>query len=217
MISFQDVTYEFSRGGGVYDISFEIGDNEFAFLIGPTGCGKTTLMRMIYMDLFPDQGIVEVDGYFSNKIKKRQIPRLRRNIGMIFQDYHLLGDRSVAQNVALPLHVLGYQKRDIDDLVHDVLDQVGLKGKENHLPSELSGGEQQRVCIARALVKDPDIILADEPTGNLDPVTSFDLIALLESIHADGVTVFMSTHDYELIKGRDQRVLQMQNGKLIGT
>ncbi len=215
MIDFQHVSYEFNRGGGIYDIHFQIQDGEFVFLIGPTGCGKTTLMRMVYMDLFPQEGVVEVDGYYSNKIKRRHIPKLRRSIGMIFQDYHLLPDRSVAQNVALPLHVMGYSKKDIGVLVPDVLEQVGLKGKENHRPSELSGGEQQRVCIARALIKDPDIILADEPTGNLDPVTSFDLITLLESIHKDGVTVFMSTHDYTLIKGRDQRVIQMQKGRLI--
>ncbi|MFQ6614736.1 MAG: cell division ATP-binding protein FtsE [Fidelibacterota bacterium] len=216
MIEFRKVTYEFHRGGGIYDISFQIREGDFAFLIGPTGCGKTTLMRMIYMDLIPDKGVVEIDGYYSNKIKPRQIPKLRQNIGMIFQDYHLLHDRSVAQNVALPLHVMGYSKNNIVSLVPEVLDQVGLKGKENHNPSELSGGEQQRVCIARALVKDPDIILADEPTGNLDPVTSFDLIALLDSINKDGVTVFMSTHDYNLIKGRDQRVIQMQKGRLLG-
>ncbi|NOZ75001.1 MAG: cell division ATP-binding protein FtsE [FCB group bacterium] len=216
MIEFQHVTYEFRRGGGIYDISFQIREGDFVFLIGPTGCGKTTLMRMIYMDLIPNKGVVEIDGYYSNKIKRRQIPKLRQNIGMIFQDYHLLDDRSVAQNVALPLHVMGHSKNNIAALVPEVLDQVGLKGKENHKPSELSGGEQQRVCIARALVKDPDIILADEPTGNLDPVTSFDLIALLDSINKDGVTIFMSTHDYNLIKGRDQRVIQMQKGRLLG-
>jgi len=215
MIKFQHVSYEFSRGGGILDINLDIGEGEFAFLIGPTGCGKTTLMRMIYMDLFPQKGIVEVDGYFSNKIKHRHIPKLRHNIGMIFQDYHLLNDRNVAQNIALPLHVIGHPKKEIDALVEEVIEQVGLKGKEGHLPQELSGGEQQRVCIARALVKDPDIILADEPTGNLDPVTSFDLITLLESIQKDGVTIFMSTHDYSLIKGREQRVVQMQKGELV--
>ncbi|MBT6414221.1 MAG: ATP-binding cassette domain-containing protein, partial [Candidatus Marinimicrobia bacterium] len=180
MIEFRNVTFTHKKGYGLNNLNLSIDEGEFSFLIGPTGSGKTTLMRLIYFDLFPDTGIVKVNGYSSNKLKQRQIPKIRKSIGMVFQNYVLLPDRNLFDNVALPLHVLGFPGRDIPDRVDEALDLVGLVGKEDHLPSELSGGEQQRACLARGIIKEPDILLADEPTGNLDPIASFELVRLLE-------------------------------------
>ncbi len=201
MINLNNVSYTYEKGGGVSNINMSIGDDECAFLIGPTGSGKTTLLRLIYMDLLPQVGNVVIDKYDSSKIKQKGISLLRRKVGMIFQDYHLLNDRNLFENIALPLHVIGYDRDEIIDLVTESLEEVGLDGKENHFPNELSGGEQQRACVARAIIKAPDIILADEPTGNLDPVTSFELIKLLEEIN-----------NYNLIKGRGHRIIEIQDG-----
>ncbi len=214
MIRLENVSYSYAKGSGVSNINLEIGDEEFAFIIGPTGSGKTTLLRLIYMDIFPQVGKVIVDKFSSNNIKKRKIHHLRRSIGMIFQEYHLLSDRNLFENVALPLHVFGFNPRELVDRVEEALELVGLEGKENHLPDELSGGEQQRACVARAIVKDPDILLADEPTGNLDPVTSFELIKLFEEINQEGTTVFMASHNYNLITGRGHRIIEIQEGKV---
>jgi cell division transport system ATP-binding protein len=189
-----------------------IADDEYAFLIGPTGSGKTTLLRLIYMDLLPQVGNVVIDEYDSTNIKQKRIAFLRRKVGMIFQDYHLLDDRNLFNNIALPLHVIGYDKEEIVDLVSEALEEVGLDGKEDHFPNELSGGEQQRACVARALIKGPDIILADEPTGNLDPVTSFELIKLLEEVNKEGTAILMASHNYNLIKGRGHRIIEIQDG-----
>jgi len=186
MIQLDNVSYTYEKGGGVSNVNLAIQDDEYAFLIGPTGSGKTTLLRLAYMDLFPKVGKVIIDKYDSSKIKQKKIPFFRRKIGMIFQDYHLLNDRNLFENIALPLHVIGFQKDEIVDRVTESLEEIGLESKSEHFPDELSGGEQQRACVARALVKDPDIILADEPTGNLDPVTSFELIKLLEEINREG-------------------------------
>ena len=176
MIQMENVTYSYEKGYGIKNVNFTIDDSEFTFLIGPTGSGKTTIMKLIYMALIPQSGVVTTGKFRSDKIKKRKIPFLRRKIGMIFQDYHLLRDRSLFENIALPLYVIGTRHNDIPDRVEEVIDQVGLTGKEEHSPDELSGGEQQRACIARALVKEPEFILADEPTGYLDPITSFELL-----------------------------------------
>ena len=216
MIEFQKVTYAHKKGDGVNNINFKIEEGEFSFLIGPTGSGKTTLMRLIYFDLFPDAGKVVVNGFSSNKISKRKIPKVRRSIGMVFQDYHLLRDRNLFENVALPLHVHGYSRSEIVSRVDESLELTGLEGKEDRLPEELSGGEQQRACLARAIIKDPDILLADEPTGNLDPVASFELVRLLESIYETGTTILMASHNYNLIKGRGRPILEMKDGVLRG-
>jgi cell division transport system ATP-binding protein len=212
MIRLDNVSYTYEKGGGVSNVNLSLGDDEYAFLIGPTGSGKTTLLRLIYLDLFPQVGKVEIDKFKSDKIKRRKIPYLRRKIGMVFQDYHLLDDRNLFENIALPLHVIGVEKDEIVERVNDSIEEVGLEGKENHFPMELSGGEQQRACVARALVKDPDIILADEPTGNLDPVTSFELIKLLEEVNREGAAILMASHNYNLIKGRGHRIIEIQNG-----
>jgi|TARA_B100001105_G_scaffold220360_1_gene187673 cell division transport system ATP-binding protein len=214
MIRLDNASYSYTNGSGISNINLTIGDDEFAFIIGPTGSGKTTLLRMVYMDLLPQVGKVVVDEFDSKIIKSRKIPFLRRKIGMIFQDYHLLDDRNLFDNIALSLHVLGCAKDEIVDRVTESLEEVGLDGKDDRYPEELSGGEQQRACIARALVKDPDIILADEPTGNLDPVTSFELIKLLEEVNREGTTIIMASHDYNLIKGRGHRIIEIQDGSV---
>tara|TARA_B100000941_G_scaffold56961_1_gene37208 strand:- start:588 stop:1238 length:651 start_codon:yes stop_codon:yes gene_type:complete len=214
MIKIDNVSYTYSKGGGVSNINLTIDDGEFVFLIGPTGSGKTTILRLLYLDLFPKAGKIIIDKFDSQTIKKRKIPYLRRRVGVIFQNYHLLEDRNLFENIALPLHVLGYDKDEILELVNESIDEIGLKGKETHYPNELSGGEQQRACIARALIKDPDIILADEPTGNLDPVASFELIKLLEQISKEGTSILMASHNYNLIKSRGHRIIEMQNGSV---
>ena len=212
MIQFDNVSYNYEKGGGISNVNLDIQENEYAFLIGPTGSGKTTLLRLAYMDLFPNVGRVIVNKYDSSKIKHKKIPYFRRKIGMVFQDYHLLNDRNLFDNIALPLHVMGFNKDEIIDRVEESLEEIGLESKSNHYPKELSGGEQQRACVARALIKEPDIILADEPTGNLDPVTSFELIKLLEEINREGTSILMASHNYNLIKGRGHRIIEIQNG-----
>ena len=212
MIQLDNVSYSYDKGGGISNVNLRLNDSEYAFLIGPTGSGKTTLLRLIYMELFPQVGKVMVDKYNSKNIKPRKIPYLRRKIGMVFQDYHLLNDRNLFDNIALALHVIGFSKDEIVDRVTESIEEVGLEGKAHHYPQELSGGEQQRACVARALVKDPEIVLADEPTGNLDPVTSFELIKLLEEINREGTTILMASHNYNLIKGRGHRIIEIQNG-----
>ena len=209
MIKIDNVSYSYPKGGGVSNLNLEIKEGEFVFLIGPTGSGKTTILKLIYMDLFPKAGKITVDKYNSQSIKKRKVPYLRRKIGVIFQNYHLLEDRNVFDNIALPLHVLGYDKDEILELVSESMLEVGLEGKESHYPYELSGGEQQRACVARALIKDPDIILADEPTGNLDPIASFELIKLFEQISKEGTSILMASHNYNLIKGRGHRIVEI--------
>ena len=214
MIQLDNVSYSYDKGGGVSNVNLSLNDSEYAFIIGPTGSGKTTLLRLIYMELFPQVGKVVVDKYNSKNIKPRKIPYLRRKIGMIFQDYHLLNDRNLFDNIALALHVIGYSKDEIVERVTESIEEVGLEGKADRYPQELSGGEQQRACVARALVKDPDIVLADEPTGNLDPVTSFELIKLLEEVNQEGKTILMASHNYNLIKGRGHRIVEIQNGSV---
>ncbi|MBL7013386.1 MAG: ATP-binding cassette domain-containing protein [Candidatus Marinimicrobia bacterium] len=216
MIEFQNVTYNHQKDVGVNNLSFSIPENDFTFLIGPTGSGKTTLMRLIYFDLFPQSGIVRAGDYSSNKIKKRKIAYARRDIGMVFQNYQLLEDRNVYDNIALPLHVLGFPAKEITERVEECIDLVKLDGKEKLNPTQLSGGEQQRASLARAIVKDPSILLADEPTGNLDPVSAFELVKLLQEIHETGTTILMASHNYNLIKGRGYRIMELQNGHLRG-
>ena len=217
MIEFNNVSYTHSKGKGVTNLTFSIDDGDFVFLIGATGSGKTTLMRLIYFDLWSDTGKVQVGGYKSDSIRIKHVPDIRKNIVMVFQDYHLLDDRNVFHNVALPLHVLGYNAQEIPYRVEEALELVGFEGKREHYPNELSGGEKQKVTLARAIVKEPDLILADEPTGNLDPVAAFELVQLLETINNNGTTVLMASHNYNLIKGRGRRILELKDGAIRGS
>tara|TARA_Y100000814_G_scaffold293405_1_gene274800 strand:+ start:74 stop:724 length:651 start_codon:yes stop_codon:yes gene_type:complete len=216
MISFKEVSSKFDSGAGIENATFKIDAGEFLCVIGPTGAGKTTLLKLIYMDIFPDKGTVKVDKYSSDKIKRRNIPMLRRKIGMVFQKFELLNDRTVFDNVAIPLHVQGIGIKAVKDEVEHVLDNLGIADKRNHFPSELSGGEQQIVSLARALVKTPLIILADEPTGNLDPSASLRVIELLEEINDNGTAILMATHNYSMVKDRGHRFLQIVEGVVRG-
>lgn len=216
MIGFNNVTYTYPNGMGVFNVHLRILPGEFSFLIGPSGAGKTTIIRLIYMDLLPDKGEVNVNRYSSKKIRKRKIPHLRRDIGMIFQNFNLLNDRNLFENVALPLHIVGCHKKEIRDRVMALLIEVGLEDKAYEYPRELSGGEQQRACIARGLIKDPDIILADEPTGNLDPSTAIQIIRLLERINRKGTAILMASHNYRLIKELGHRFIEIKNGIIQG-
>ncbi len=214
MISFKNVSCTFEDGAGIENVTFNIESGEFVCIIGPTGAGKTTFLKLIYMDIFPEEGTVGVDKYRSDKIKKRSIPMLRRRVGMVFQDFELLRDRSVFDNIAIPLHVQGVGMKMVKDEVENVLERLGISDRRDHLPSQLSGGEQQIVSLARALVKDPLIILADEPTGNLDPAASLKVIELLEEINRDGTAVLMATHNFSLVKDRGYRFMQIVDGEV---
>ena len=214
MISFKNVSCTFEDGAGIENVTFNIESGEFVCIIGPTGAGKTTFLKLIYMDIFPEEGTVGVDKYRSDKIKKRSIPLLRRRVGMVFQDFELLKDRSVFDNIAIPLHVQGVGMKMVKDEVENVLERLGISDRRDHLPSQLSGGEQQIVSLARALVKDPLIILADEPTGNLDPAASLKVVELLEEINRDGTAVLMATHNFSLVKDRGYRFMQIVDGEV---
>ncbi len=214
MIKFEDVTCRFVSGSGIEEASFEVGPGEFVCIIGPTGAGKTTLLRLIYMDIFPEKGKVKVAEFSSVKIKRRRIPYLRRKVGMVFQEFELLEDRSVYENVAIPLHVIGLNIKEIRPRVTNVLEELGISDKSHHLPSELSGGEQQIVSLARAIVKEPIVVLADEPTGNLDPAASLKIIKLLEQINSDGTAVLMATHNYSFVKDRGHRFIEIVEGRV---
>ena len=215
-IVFDNVSATYKNGVGIFDISFELDKSEFVFLMGPTGSGKSTILRSIYMDVFINKGKILYNGRNLSKIRKRQVPKLRRNMGMIFQDYKLLEDRTVYDNVALPLQIAGQKSNFIKKKVSEMLERVGILDKYNSQPSKLSGGERQRVSIARALVKSPDLILADEPTGNLDPIVADEIIDLLEELsNSVGTAILMSTHNFPLIRPRQKRFIEIDQGKQI--
>ena len=215
MIEFKKVTATYKKDIGVFDISFKIDSGEMVFLMGPTGAGKSTVLKAIYRAIEVNNGNIFIDGEDIALISKYQIPRIRQKIGMIFQDFKLLNDRTVLENVALPLRISGYSSSEIYDRVEDTLSKVGLSNLYKSFPLELSGGEQQRVCIARALVKSPKIILADEPTGNLDPNVSDEILDLLDIFTDSGAAVLMSTHNFPLIKPRKKRFIEINNGRVV--
>ncbi|MDW7680658.1 MAG: cell division ATP-binding protein FtsE [bacterium] len=215
MIELSNVKALYPGGEGLELVTVSVKPGEFVYLIGPSGAGKSSVLKLIYMDIKPQSGFVRVNGFNSLNIKKKQIPLLRRKLGIIFQDFKLLTDRSVFDNVAFTLNVTNSRQRDIKRKVLRVLAEVGLRHKENKMPSELSGGEQQRVAIARALVNEPIILLADEITGNLDPLSEEDIISLLEKIHAKGTAILMATHDNRLVRGKNRKIIRIEKGRTI--
>lgn len=196
-------------------VTFEILRGEFVFLVGPSGSGKSTVLRHILLEDAPTKGQVHVLGQDLAKISNRKVPFYRRNVGMVFQDFRLLADKSVYENVAYAQKVIGKSRGHIRQAVPEVLKTVGLRGKEDRLPHELSGGEQQRVAIARAVVNKPAILLADEPTGNLDPVTSREIMRVLRRINKNGTAVVMATHDVSIVDEARQRVIELLNGQMV--
>jgi cell division transport system ATP-binding protein len=217
MVEFKNISYSYSKESGIYDIDLNVQDGEFCFLVGPTGSGKTSLLKMIYFDILPSIGEINVLGYNSSKTKSSKFHRLRKKIGVIFQDYKLLQQRTVYENIALPLHINGVGRKKIKDNVEEALELADLADYQNKYPNELSGGEQQRVCIARAIVKNPELILADEPTGNLDPAAAHKILKILEQINKEGTTVVMATHNYKLISNRDYRIIELKAGSLVSS
>ena len=212
MIELFNISIQLGKRQVLEQVSLKINKGEFVYLIGQTGSGKTTLLRLIYMDVFPDRGNVIVDSYSSSTILPRHVPFLRRKVGVIFQDFKLLPDRNVYDNIAFALQVIGAPQRTIKSRVLSVLTRVGLHHKRYQMPQRLSGGEQQRVAIARALVNKPFILLADEPTGNLDPQVARDILHLLENINRSGTAILMATHNYDLIRQYPHRTLVLENG-----
>jgi len=215
MISFTQVTKKFGDVTALENISFKINPGEFVFIIGPSGSGKTTLFRLILKEFAPTSGSIEIAGINVDEISRKKIPGLRKNIGVVFQDLKLLPDQTVFENVALALKLLGRPEEQINEEVMAVLEQVGLKERADFFPAQLAGGELQRTCIARAIVAKPDIILADEPTGNLDIATAKQIIELLKKINQKGKTILMATHNFEIVNICEYRVIELDKGKLI--
>ena len=217
MITFDGVTKSYSTSSrpALDDVSVHIDKGEFVFLIGPSGSGKSTFLRLMVREEKVDSGKLTVADQDLTKISRRNIPKLRQKVGYVFQDFRLLQKKTVYENVAFALQVIGKPKAKIDKAVPETLEMVGLSGKENRYPHELSGGEQQRVAIARAFVNRPLILLADEPTGNLDPSTSGDIMLLLDRINRMGTTVIVSTHDNDAVDSMRRRVLELELGRLV--
>ena len=216
MIQFTDVTKSYTEGNTALNgVSLQIEDGEFVFLVGPSGSGKSTIMKLITGELRPTSGAVHVNGYNLERIRKRDIPYMRRTLGVVFQDFRLINKMTVYDNVAYAMRVIGAKESEIKERVPYVLELVGLTGKERRHPNEMSGGEQQRLAIARALVNNPSTIIADEPTGNLDPARSFELMTLLQEINNLGATVLVVTHEKELVERFDKRVIAIDDGVVI--
>ena len=217
MIRLKDVEKTYENGTeALQGISFTIEDGEFVFLVGPSGSGKSTIIKLLTGEVIPTAGRVMVNGFSMSRISDRQIPYMRRTIGGIFQDFRLIPKKTVFDNLSLAMRAVGATPRDIRTRIPYVLELVGLKGMEDRYPDELSGGEQQRVAIARALVNNPSTIVADEPTGNLDPNRSLEIMTLLERINALGTTVVVVTHERDLVNHFDKRVIMIDHGQVNG-
>ena len=216
MIRFSDVTKKFGAGDPALDkITFALDKGDFAYLIGPTGSGKTTIFRLITRDLFPTEGLITLGEWDIGLLPKSKIPKLRRRVGVVFQDLKLLFDRTVVENIMLPLEISGISESEAIRRSKETLIEVGLEGKQDMFPLQLSGGEKQRVAIARALVFEPEVILADEPTGNLDIETSFQILDLLKSINKRGATIFIATHNEKFLNKAIDRIIALERGKIV--
>ena len=216
MIEFKNVTKSYSAGNTALNgVSIRIEDGDFVFLVGPSGSGKSTIIRLITGEIQPTSGSVQVNGYSLTKIRNREVPFLRRTVGVVFQDFRLIENKTVYDNVAFAMRVIGAREREIKERVPYVLKLVGLDNKSRRHPGELSGGEQQRLAIARALVNNPSTIIADEPTGNLDPARSYEIMSLLQEINRLGTTVLVVTHERELVQRFSNRVIVIDDGRVI--
>ena len=216
MIEFTDVVKSYSEGNyALNGVNMQIEDGEFCFLVGPSGSGKSTIIKMITGELKPTTGTVHVNGYSLERIRKREVPFLRRTVGVVFQDFRLIENMTVYENVAFAMRVIGSREREIKERVPYVLELVGLTDKQHRHPGELSGGEQQRLAIARALVNNPSTIIADEPTGNLDPAMSFEIMSLLQEINNLGTTMLVVTHAKDLVERFSNRTIVINDGVIV--
>lgn len=217
MIRFDEVSkqYKSSNRPALTDINLDVEQGEFVFLVGSSGSGKSSLLRLLLKEEVPTAGTVSIDGLNIGKLSNRKVPALRRTLGIVFQDFRLLPSKSVFDNVAFGMEVIGKGRKEILERVPEVIDLVGLEGKEERLPSQLSGGEQQRVALARAFINQPKILLADEPTGNLDPSTSVGIMKLLDRINRTGTTILMATHDVAIVDQMRKRIVQLEHGTII--
>lgn len=216
MIEMMNVTKKYNKGiTAINNLSIQIKDGEFVYVVGPSGAGKSTFIKMMYREEKATKGRIRVGKYDLMKIRDRQIPFLRRYVGVVFQDFKLLQHKTVFENVAYAMEVIEKSPREIKRRVQDVLELVNLKHRMNNFPNELSGGEQQRVAIARAIVNTPGILIADEPTGNLDPETSLEIMDILERINEQGTTIVMATHNSQIVNEKKHRVIAIENGQIV--
>ena len=216
MITFDHVSLNYdARHTALSNINIHIDKGEFVFIVGPSGAGKSTFVKILTHELVPETGSVIVNNIKINKLKPSKVPYYRRSLGIVFQDFRLLSEKTVFENIAFVLRVTGAKSKDIKERVNKVLDLVGLRGNEKELPSKLSGGEQQRVAIARALVNQPTLLIADEPTGNLDPKTSEEIMKLFTEINHMGTTIIMVTHNKDLVNAMHKRVVNIEEGHIV--
>ena len=217
MVRFENVSMVYPGGDqkAIDDMSFTIEDGEFVFLVGPSGSGKTSVIKLITGEVEANAGELRVNGFDLRRIRRGKIPAMRRTIGVVYQDFRLIEDKTVYDNVAFAMHVVGATNKDIRRRVPYVLDLVGLSGREKRFPPEISGGEQQRVAVARAIVNSPQLLIADEPTGNLDPARSLELMLLMDRINEMGTTVLVVTHEKELVNSFSKRVVAIEDGRVI--
>ncbi len=216
IIEMKDVTKKYSNGTtALRGVSINVDAGEFAYIVGPSGAGKSTFIKLLYREEKLDKGSLTVGNFNLAKIKKKDVPLLRRSVGVVFQDYKLLPKKTVYENIAYAMEVIGEKPRNIKKRVMEVLDLVGLKHKIRTFPNELSGGEQQRIAIARAIVNNPKVLIADEPTGNLDPENSWEIMSLLERINLQGTTVLMATHNSQIVNTLRHRVIAIEDGRVV--